>query len=231
MNLGLDYKKKYNIQYFEKYIASNRVKLIEEIRQCSEYIANKTHTIETQSYYKDLYKKFYKKYLFLLKDIENTRADELIVFYSRELQFELEKCPKFYTIESKEYYKDLYKSLSKLYSLVLKDIGANKLYFDYQKQTNTNSLFRLLYKLKKKEDNSYDIKKAQQEFRKIKSPCYSSLTDDFKDIFKKNLSLKIYYRKNFDCNLTNHISLKKFNLSTESTINELFTLHPSAEWF
>ncbi|CAG8774808.1 29769_t:CDS:1, partial [Gigaspora margarita] len=206
-------------------------KLIKEIRQCSEYIANKTHPIETQSYYKDLYEKFHKKYLSLLKDIEKTRADDLIVFYSRELQYELEQCPKFYTIESKEYYKDLYKSLSKLYSLVLVDIGANKLYFEYQKQSNTNSLFRLLYELKKKEDNSYDIKKAQQEFRKIESPCYSSLTDNFKNIFKRNLSLTIYHRNNFDCNLTNHISLKKFNLSTESTINELLIRHPSAEWF
>ncbi|CAG8853204.1 14818_t:CDS:2, partial [Gigaspora margarita] len=174
MNLGLDYKKKYNIKYFENYIASNKTKLIKEIRQCSEYIANKTHPIETQSYYKDLYVKFHRKYLSLLKDIEKTRADDLI------------------------------------------------------KQTNTNSLFRLLCQLKIK-DNSYDIKKAQQEFRKIESPCYSSLTDNFKNIFKKNLSLKIYYRKNFDCNLTNYISLKKFNLSTESTINELITLHPSAE--
>ncbi|CAG8843687.1 29050_t:CDS:1, partial [Gigaspora margarita] len=114
MNLGLDYKKKYNIKYFENYIASNRVKLIKEIRQCSEDIVNTTHPIETQSYYKDLYEKFRKKYLSLLKDIENTGADKLILFYQRELQYELETCPKFYTIESKEYYKDLYESLSKI---------------------------------------------------------------------------------------------------------------------
>ncbi|CAG8789162.1 17432_t:CDS:1, partial [Racocetra fulgida] len=115
-----------------------------------------------------------------------------------------------YQIESKSYYKDLYKKLSKQYSLLLSDIGANKLYFNYQKQTNSNSLFKLLSDLKRKVDSSYDIEKAKKEFKNITSPSFFNLTEYFKDIVNKNLSSKIYYRYNSNCDITNHLSLEQF---------------------
>ncbi|CAG8507627.1 3104_t:CDS:2 [Gigaspora margarita] len=97
-----------------------------------------------------------------------------------------------YQIESKSYYKDLYEKLSKQYSMLLKDIGANKIYFNYQKQTNSNSLFQLLCKLKKKRDNFYDIEKAQKEFEKIISPSFSALTKHFQDIVLISKSAEAY---------------------------------------
>ncbi|RIB15687.1 hypothetical protein C2G38_2191839 [Gigaspora rosea] len=139
---------------------------------------------------------------------------------------------KTYQIESKSYYKDLYENLSKNYSLLLNDIGANKLYFDYQKQTNSNSLFQLLYNLKNKEvNNSYDIEKVKKEFEKIISPTFSNLNTYFNDIVKSNLSLKIYYRYNSIYDITNHLSLEQFSLSQESTLNFLLNNYNLAKWF
>ncbi|CAG8816599.1 7286_t:CDS:1 [Gigaspora margarita] len=136
-----------------------------------------------------------------------------------------------YIVGSLSYYKDLYEKLSKQYSLLLSDIRVNQLYFDRQKQTNSNSLFYLLYKLKKRENNSYDIEEAQKQFENVKSPRFSSLTNYFKDIVKQNPTSKIYYRYNSNCDVTNHLSLESFNLSKESTLKSLAKNYDLVEWF
>ncbi|CAG8609821.1 14211_t:CDS:2, partial [Gigaspora margarita] len=88
------------------------------------------------------------------------------------------------------------------------------------KETNSNSLFQLLYKLKKKEDNSYDIEKAQKEFKKITSPNFVYLTKYFQEIVKNNNSSLIYYRYNNNCNITNYLSLEPFGLSETNILVE-----------
>ncbi|KAF0433483.1 hypothetical protein F8M41_005056 [Gigaspora margarita] len=65
-----------------------------------------------------------------------------------------------------------------------------------------------------KDDNSYDVEKAKKEFKNITSPTLFNLSDDFKNIVKKNLSSKIYYRFESD-NITNSLSLKQFSSSMD----------------
>ncbi|CAG8856424.1 13934_t:CDS:1, partial [Gigaspora margarita] len=87
------------------------------------------------------------------------KAIKEVEFYMGELVNITCQAEMTYKPKTKSYYKYLYKELSKIYSLLLDKIGATELYFNYQKETNSNSLFQLLYKLKK-EDKFYDIKKA-----------------------------------------------------------------------
>ncbi|CAG8603473.1 30491_t:CDS:2 [Gigaspora margarita] len=165
----------------EKYIDLNKTSLINKIHQCSKNIDNKTHKIESIPYYQDLYKKLLTKYQSLLQDIKkNTLSKFNLAFYENEL----------------------------LLVIVLDDIGATILYFNYQKQDNSNSLFQLLYNLKKRKDNSRDIKTAQNKFKKITSPTFRNLTAYFQDIVTKNLDSRIYYRFYFNSNVTNYLSLK-----------------------
>ncbi|CAG8799340.1 5583_t:CDS:1, partial [Cetraspora pellucida] len=48
----------------------------------------------------------------------------------------------------------------------------------------------------------------QKEFENLTSPSFSALIKNFKEILKKNYSSKIYYRYNFNCNITNYLSLQ-----------------------
>ncbi|CAG8843789.1 39385_t:CDS:1, partial [Gigaspora margarita] len=195
-------------------IVSNKAKLINDIHECSKNIDNKTHKIESLSYYKALYEKLLTKYQSLLQDIEKKNLNKFnLAHYKNELVHDIGECTLTYEIGSKSHYEKLYESLSKLYSLVLDDIGATKLYFNYQKQVNSNSLFQLLYNLKKREDSSYNIEIAQKEFEMIMSPSFRDLTMHFQDIVKKNFNSRIYYRYYSNSNVTNHLSLEPFTLS------------------
>ncbi|CAG8689234.1 hypothetical protein C2G38_2187793 [Gigaspora rosea] len=213
------------------YIVSNKIKLITEIHQCSKNIDNNTHKIEYISYYKDLYYKLLTNYQLLLQDIKKHKLRKFdLAFYKKELVYDISECTLIYEIGSKSHYKKLYESLSNLYSLVLNDIGATKLYFNYQKQHNSNSLFNLLYNLKKREDNSYDFKTAQKEFEKITSPTFSDLTMYFQDIVNKNSNSRIYYIFYSNYNVINHLSLELFKLSKEITLKNLYN-NNLVEWF
>ncbi|CAG8815565.1 2198_t:CDS:1, partial [Racocetra fulgida] len=59
-------------------------------------------------------------------------------------------------------------------------------------------------------DSSYNVEKAKKEFENITSPSFFNLTEYFKDIVNKNLSSKIYYKYNSNCDITNHLSLEQF---------------------
>ncbi|CAG8499249.1 16447_t:CDS:2 [Racocetra persica] len=85
--------------------------------------------------------------------------------------------------------------------------------------------------LKRKVDSFYDIEKAKKEFENITSPSFCNLTEYFKDIVNKNLSSKIYYRYNSNCDITNHLSSEQFSLSKESTLKFLSDNYNLAEWF
>ncbi|CAG8850155.1 46355_t:CDS:1, partial [Gigaspora margarita] len=207
---------------FKKYIDTNKTSLIKKICECSENIVKNAHKIETKSFYKDLYEKLLIKYSSLYASLYyNVGANGANEFYPEEFVSIKYQADITYRPETKSYYEYLYKELSKRYSLLLDEIGATKLYFNHQKKTNSNSLFRLLYKLKKKEDNSYDIKKAQKNFETITSPSLSDLTEYFQEIVKKNHSTLIYYRYNSNCDITNHLSLEPFSLSSKSTLGYL----------
>ncbi|CAG8568080.1 15414_t:CDS:2, partial [Cetraspora pellucida] len=136
---------------------------------------------------------------------------------------------KTYKIEFQLIYKDLYEKLTTKYSILLKNIRANELYFNYQKQTKSNSLFKLLYNLNKRKYNSYDIEKAQKEFETVTSPSFSALNKHFKEIVNNNLYTEIYYRYNSNCDITNYLSLEKFSMSKKSTLKDIFNHYDLAE--
>ncbi|CAG8577936.1 23774_t:CDS:2 [Gigaspora margarita] len=169
-------------------------------------------------------KKLIKEILLYSKNVNNKTFQD-------ELKRDKNECTETYISGSKSYYKMLYEKVSKLYSLLLKEIGATKSYFDYQKRNNSNSLFQLLYKLKVKKDSSYNIEKAQKEFEKIKSSRFSDLTKHFQEIVAINHSSKIYYRYNSNCDITNYLSLEPFNLSKQSTLKNLSYHYDLAKWY
>ncbi|CAG8489098.1 23706_t:CDS:1 [Gigaspora margarita] len=217
---------------FKKYIDTNKTSLTIKIRECSENFVKNSHRIETKPFYKDLYKKLLNKYCSLHNSLYyEAKAIKEMEFYVDEFSNIKYQANMTYKPETKLYYEYLYKELSKRYSLLLKNIGATKLYFNHQKKTNSNSLFQLLYKLKKKEDKSYDIETAQKEFEKITSPSFLYLTDNFQEIVKKNNNSLIYYRYNNNCDITNYLSLKPFDLSESSTLKFLFYNYNLVEWF
>ncbi|CAG8482363.1 38191_t:CDS:1, partial [Gigaspora margarita] len=166
----------------KKYITSNETKLINEILQCSKNVDDKTLQVGSKQYYKNLYEKLLKNYSSLLDDIEKNRLKIDISFYKNELKRDTDECINTYISGTKSYYKMLYEKVSILYSLLLDGISVTKLYFDYQKQHDSNSFFRLLCDLKQREDNVYNIIEAKNEFERIKLSSFSNLTSDFKNI-------------------------------------------------
>ncbi|CAG8812759.1 18928_t:CDS:1 [Gigaspora margarita] len=162
----------------------------------------------------------FNKYI-TLKNLSKNSLIHEIYQYSKII----DKTSETYKIDTKSYYKDLYEKSSKNYSFLLNNIEANELYFNYQKQKKSNSLFLLLSKLVK------DTEKAQTEFEKIKSPSFSGLTKYFQDIVKKNKSSKVYYRYNSNCDITNCLSLEPFSLSDISTLGSLSIHYDLANWY
>ncbi|CAG8856005.1 10393_t:CDS:1, partial [Gigaspora margarita] len=73
------------------------------------------------------------------------KASKEMEFYVDEFNNIKRQADEIYIPETKLHYKYLYKELSKIYSLLLDKIGATELYFNHQKESNSNSLFQLLY--------------------------------------------------------------------------------------
>ncbi|KAF0513853.1 hypothetical protein F8M41_017714 [Gigaspora margarita] len=131
----------------KEYITSNKTKLINEILQFFKSVDDETLQVKPEQYYKNLCEKLLKNYSSLLEDIEK-KLNIDILFYKNKLEHDTYECKKIYKSGSKSYYKMLYEKVSILYSLLLDSIRSTNLYFDYQKQHDSNSLFQLLYDLK-----------------------------------------------------------------------------------
>ncbi|CAG8603228.1 21535_t:CDS:1 [Dentiscutata erythropus] len=187
--------------------------LIDQILEVNNDINNNSYDIESESYYEYLLQSLLKKYSIL------SLATKDKFSYSNQDHIK------------NELVQHKYEKILKDFSLLLGKIRSNNFYFDYQKKNQSNSLFKLLYHLKKLNNDSYDFDKAKKEFDQIESPTLFELTEGFKNVVEANKDLTIYYRYTSNGCITNCLSLEKFSLSKETTLELLLLSYGFAKWF
>ncbi|CAG8589036.1 45528_t:CDS:1 [Gigaspora margarita] len=186
---------------------------IDQILDVNNDINNNPYENESEKYYEYLLKKLLEKYS--------------ILSLAKRGDFQHSK-PGLVKTESVQ---QKYEEYLKYFSLLLGQIRSDNFYFDYQKENQSNSLFKLLYHLKKLNNDSYDLKKAKKEFDQIKSPTFFELTEDFKKVLEVNKNSTIYYRFTSKSCITNCLSLEYFSLSKETTLEDLLSSYEFAKWF
>ncbi|CAG8589070.1 45530_t:CDS:1 [Gigaspora margarita] len=182
--------------------------LIVQILEVNNDIKNNPYDyeIESKKSYEYLLSRLLEKYSILSLAIKDNFAQQTVDHIETKHDYE-------------KYLED--------FSLLIGTIGSNNFYFDYQKEKKSNSLFRLLNYLKKKNDDLYERK----EFDLIKSPTFFDLTEDFKNVLEVNKNSEIYYRFTSNSCITNRLSLENFRLSKKTILKDLLSCYALAKWF